>query len=153
MRKFVRQNRKLGRCNAFNQHYKYVNSDNVFNIVSEELHISGTICEFLDEFFEFLNKFEKELDSKFDDFRDINQKVNTGFIGNKLNMSKLHDQLPKLDLKNTQLNFDGTSLYPSAMWEKNSVYPKTETRFAFKPHMNDVFIEAITNRTFNWDGN
>ena len=34
------------------------------------------------------------------------------------------------------MDFDGTSLNPSAMWDIKSVYPKIETRFAFKPDMN-----------------
>ena len=38
------------------------------------------------------------------------------------------------------------------MWDGNSVYPKIETRFAFKPHMNDVYVEAINNQSFNKDG-
>ena len=50
------------------------------------------------------------------------------------------------------MDFDATSLYPSAMWDKNSVYPKTETRFAFKPHMSKTFVDAFNNQTFNEDG-
>ena len=48
--------------------------------------------------------------------------------------------------------FDGTSLYPSAMWDDNSVYPEIETGFAFKAHMNNVHVEAFNNQTFNQDG-
>ena len=51
------------------------------------------------------------------------------------------------------MNFDATSLNPSAMWNKNSVYPKKETAFALKPHMNDIYVEAFNNQTFNQDGN
>ena len=50
------------------------------------------------------------------------------------------------------MDFDATSLYPSAMWYQNSVYPKIETGFAFKPHMNNVYVEAFNNQTFNQDG-
>ena len=50
------------------------------------------------------------------------------------------------------MDFDAGSLYSSAMWDKNSVYPKIETGFAFKPHMNIVYVEAFTNQTFNQDG-
>ena len=39
-------------------------------------------------------------------------------------MLAIHEQLSKLDLNNTKKDFDATSLYPSAMWDKNSVYPK-----------------------------
>ena len=34
--------------------------------------------------------------------------------------------------------YDSNSLYPSAMCDENSVYPKIETGFAFQPDMNDV---------------
>ena len=63
---------KGGRCNAFNQHYKSEISDEVFNIISKELDINGNICELLEKYFKFLNKYEKkyanEFDSKCDDY-------------------------------------------------------------------------------------
>ena len=49
------------------------------------------------------------------------------------------------------MGYDGNSLYPSAMWVEDSVYPETETGFAFAPHMNDVHVEAFNNQTFNED--
>ena len=49
--------------------------------------------------------------------------------------------------------FVATSLYPSAMWDEYSVYPKIETGFAFKPHMNNIYVEALNYQTFNQDGN
>ena len=51
------------------------------------------------------------------------------------------------------MDFDATSLYPSAMWYEKSVYPKIETAFAFKPHMNIVYVETFSNQTSNQDGN
>ena len=51
------------------------------------------------------------------------------------------------------MDYDANSLYPSAMWDAKSVYPKIETGFAFKPDTNDVFVEAFNNQTFNEDGN
>ena len=50
------------------------------------------------------------------------------------------------------MDFDASSLYPSAMWDKSSVYPKIETGFAFKPALNDVYVEAFNKQTFNQDG-
>ena len=38
------------------------------------------------------------------------------------------------------------------MWDENSVYPKSETAFAFEPDMNDVYVEAFNYQTFNQDG-
>ena len=46
------------------------------------------------------------------------------------------------------MDFDATSLYPPATWDKNSVYPKIEFGFAFKPHMDIVCVEAFINQTF-----
>ena len=78
MRNFIRQSIKGGRCNAFNQHYKSENSDEVFNINSKEVNVNGNKCDLLKKYFEFLNKYEKpygkDFDSKYEDYRDINQK-------------------------------------------------------------------------------
>ena len=51
------------------------------------------------------------------------------------------------------MDFDATSLYTSAMWDKNSVYPKIDSGFAFKPHMKKTYVEAFNNQTPNKDGN
>ena len=156
MRNFVRKAIKGGRCNAFNQHYKSENSDEVFNIISKELNFNGNICDILEKYFEFLNKYEKqygkEFDSNYDEYRDINQKEKEKYVNKKLNMLSIHKELSKLDLNKTQKDFDATSLYPSAIWDEKSVYPKIETGFVFKPQMNDVYVEAFNNQSFNEDG-
>ena len=156
MRNFVRKSIKRGRCNAFNQHYKSEISDEVFNIISKELNVNGNECESLENYFEFFKEHEKqyakEFDSQYDDFRDINEEEKNDFINKKLNTLPIHKELSKLDSDKTQMGYDGNSLYPSAMWDENSVYPKIETGFAFKPNMNDVYVEAFNNQTFNEDG-
>ena len=50
------------------------------------------------------------------------------------------------------MDYDANSLYPSAMWDEKSVYPKIETGFASQPHMNDVYEGAFNNQSFNQDG-
>ena len=101
MRKFVRKAIKGGRCNAFIQHYESEISDEVFNIISRELNVNGNVCDILEKFFEILNKYEKQhakkIDSKYDDFRDIDQKEKTEYLNKKLNMSPIHKELSKLD--------------------------------------------------------
>ena len=88
MRNFVRKAIKGGRCNAFNQHYKSEISDEVFNIISKELNVNGNICEILEKYFEFLNNYEKqyskEIDSKYDDYRDIDQKEKEKYVNKNL---------------------------------------------------------------------
>ena len=81
---FVRKSIKRGRCNAFIQHYKSEISDEVFNNISKDLNVNGNICDLLEKYFEFLNKYEKqyakEFDSKYDDYRDIGQKEKEKYV-------------------------------------------------------------------------
>ena len=156
MRNFVRKAIKGGRCNAFNQHYKSEISDEVFNIISKQLNVNGNFCDILEKYFKFLNTYEKqygkEFDSRYDDCRDNNEKEKEKYVYRKLNMLPIHKELSKLDSNKTQMDFDTTSLYPSAMWDEKSVYPKIETGFAFTAHMNDIYVEAFNNQMFNEDG-
>ena len=123
MRNFVRKSIKECRYNAFNQHYESEISDELFNIISKELNVIGNEYEVLEKYFEFLNEHgkqnAKEFDPKLDDYRDINEKEKTDFINKKLNMLPIHKELSKLDSNKTQMDYDATSLYPSAMWDKN----------------------------------
>ena len=128
----------------------------MFNIISKKLNVNGIICEILERYFKILNKYEKqyakEFDSKYDDYRDIDQKEKETYVNKKLNMLSIHKELSKLNSNKTQMDFDATSLYPSAMWDEKSVYPKIETGFVFKPDMNDVYVEAFNNQSLNEDG-
>ena len=51
------------------------------------------------------------------------------------------------------MNYDATSLYPSAMWDKKLVYPSLEFGYAFMLFLNDTFVEALKNQIINQDGN
>ena len=51
------------------------------------------------------------------------------------------------------MNFDVTSLYPSAIWNEISVFPKIETGFGLKLRMNNTYVETFNNQTFNQDDN
>ena len=157
IRYFVRQSIKGGRCAASNQFYKSTVSDEVFNNISKEFNVIGKISEILDEYFEFENKLRKiiqnEYGSQFKDYRDIIQGEKSKYINNKLSKLSLHKNLQKLNSNGVMMDFDATSLYPSAMSNEKSVYPKIETGFAFRPHMNDVYIESFNFQSFNQDGN
>ena len=93
----------------------------------------------------FLNKFEKlyakEFDSKYEDFRKVNQKEKIEYI----RMLLIHEQLSKLDLNKTQMDFDETNLHPSAIWDIVVVYPQIESGYTFKPHVKDVFVNDFKN--------
>ena len=51
------------------------------------------------------------------------------------------------------MDFDATSLCPSAIWDNGSVYPKIESGSTFKPRMNLVFANDFKKQTFNQNGN
>ena len=44
--------------------------------------------------------------------------------------------------------FDCVSLYPSAMWDENSIHPKIETGYAFTRDMNDELVEKFNIQSF-----
>ena len=64
----------------------------------------------------------------------------------------MQNKFKELDLDNVMMEFDATNLYHSAMWDENSVIPKIETGFAFKPHMNELYVETFNNQNSNQDG-
>ena len=157
MRHFGRQTIKGGHCSAFSQFYKSMISDKVFTFISKELNVNDKICQILDKYFEYTNKNRKikenECDPHFDDYRDNDEEERNKHINKELNKLPIHRKLQNLNLNDVMMDFDATSLYPSVMLDEKSVYPKTETHFAFKPHMNETNVDAFNNQIFNQDGN
>ena len=41
------------------------------------------------------------------------------------------------------------SLYPSAKWDKNSFYPRIETRYVYTEDMNDELVQKVNSGNFN----
>ena len=156
MRNFVRQSIKGGRFTTLNHYYKSTISDEAFNIISNELNINGNICESLDNCFEYRNKhrkiIENEYDSQLADYRDNDDYKRTKHINEELNKLALLKKIQKVTHNDVMVDFYATSLYSSALWDKNSVYPRIKTGFAFKSLMNETYIDAFNNQTFNDDG-
>ena len=46
------------------------------------------------------------------------------------------------------LDFDAVSLYPTAMWDEKSIYPRIETRYDFAKDMNDERVEKFNSGKF-----
>ena len=115
------------------------------------MNVNGNICSLLEWYFEFLSNYEKLYAKKFDsnylDYKDINQKEKTDFSNKNFNKLRIHEQLPKLGLNKTQMDFDAISLYTSAMWDNDSVYRKRESGYTLKHHKDDVFLNNFDNQT------
>ena len=141
---------------GLNQKYKSEISDEVFNIISQELGVGGNVCDILDKYFDHVRnsekQFEDEYDSQSEDCREINQREKENYINSKLNKLKIRYRLSKLNLNITQIDFVATSPYSSAMWYEKSVYLKIETDYAFKPQIKDIFVKDYKNKIFNQDG-
>ena len=158
VRHFVRQSIKGGRFSALNQYFKSNLSQEVFNFISKELNVNGNdnVCDIIKKNFEYTNEQRKiikdEYDSKFKDYRDIDEEERTKNINKVLNKLPIHKKLQKLNPNDVMMDFDATSLYPSAKWDENSVYRKIESEFAFKPRLNNVYVEGFNNQTINQDG-
>ena len=95
--------------------------------------------------------YAKDFDSKYEDFKEKIPKEKIEYFNIKLNLLPIHEQLSKLDLKNTQMEFVATSLYRSVMSDRDDVYPETKSVYTFKPQMVDVLFNDPNNQIFNQD--
>ena len=70
------------------------------------------------------------------------------YITGKLGELRLRKLIKQIELLHLLCDFDAVSLYPSAMWDENSVYPRIETGYAFTRDMNDGLVEKFNIQTF-----
>ena len=152
MRWFVRQSIKGGRVCAFNQYYRSKICDDVLKILSEESNVNGNVYDIIEASIKYKNqhlKFIKKLyESKFNNYRDIDEEEKNSYINKKLSECPIQNLLRELGLNDFLWGFDGVSLYPGAMSDEKSNYPTIETGYAHTPDMNDELVEKFSNQTF-----
>ena len=154
MRWFVRQAAYGGRVFAFNQYYKSKISDDIFKIISRELNLDekANVYDKIEAYMKYkkdhIKIIEEEYESKFDDYRNINEDEMNKHINKKLSQLPIHRILQRLNLFDLMRDYDCVSLYPSAMWDSNSIYPKIGTGNGFAEDMNDELVERFNNQTF-----
>ena len=155
MRWFVRQSIKGGRVCAFNQFYKSNHCNDIKRILSKELGVpkNANIYEIIEEYLRYKKKYydiyEKEYESQFNDYRDENEEDKEKFINEKLSQLRIHKLLKQIELIHLLWDFDAVSLYPSAMWDEKSIYPRIETGYAYTRDMNDELVEKFNTQNFN----
>ena len=149
---FIRQSIKGGRVCAFNQYYKSKHCDDILKIINRELAVKGTVYDTIEAYMEYKNKhskiFEKEYENHFDDYRDEDVEEKEKYINEKLSELRLHKIIKRIELIHLLWDFDAVSLYPSAMWDEKSIYPRIETGYAFTRDMNNELVEKFNNQTF-----
>ena len=152
MRCFVRQSIKGERVCAVNQYYKSKHCDDILKIINKELAVKGTVYDTIEAYIEYKNKqwniFEKEYENQFNDYTDEDKEGKEKFINEKLSNLRLHKIIKRIELIHLIWDFDAVSLYPSAMWDEKSIYPRIETRYAFMRDMNDELVEEFNTGNF-----
>ena len=152
MRHFVRQAIKGGKVGAFNQLYESQISDKIFTTISNDLNVNGNKYEIVEAYVnyikEFKNKYEAEYLSNYSDYRQVKQQDKDRYINEKLTELDISKKLKALNRDDLLMAFDATSLYPSAMYDENSTYPKIETGYVFTPDMNDEIVNQFNTKTF-----
>ena len=152
MRWFVRQSIKGGRLCAFNQYYESKKCDDILKIISKELDAKGNIYDNSEAYINYKNKhlkrFEKENESKFNEYRNEDLEQKAKYINEKLSQLPIHQLIKQKKLDELLWDFDAVSLYPSVMWHKNSIYPKIEIGYAFTRDMKYDLIEKFKTGNF-----
>ena len=152
MRWFIRQSIKGGGVCAFNQYYKSDHYNDIKRILSKELGVKGNIYDIIEEYLRYKKKYydiyEKKYESQFNDYRHENEEEKEKFINEKLSELRIHKLLKQIELIHLLWDFDAVSLYPSAMWDEKSIYPRIETGYAYTRDMNNELVEKFNNQTF-----
>ena len=151
LRWFVRQSIKSRRICAFNQYYKSKFCDDILRIISEELNVRRNIYDMIGVYLKYKNKhleiIKNEYGSKFYDCQKEDEEEKEIYI--KLSKSLLiHQLIKQIKLDDLLWGFDAVSLYPSAMWDENNIYPRIETGYAYIEDMNDELVENSKNQIF-----
>ena len=153
MRWFVRQSIKAGNVCAFNQYYKSKHYDDIKSILVKELGIKNdNIFNIIEEYLRYQKKYydiyKKEYEDQFNDYRDENEDDKEKYINEKLGNLRIHKLIKQIELTDLLWDFDANSLYPSAMRDGKSIYPRIETGYAYTPDMNDELVNKFNNQTF-----
>ena len=102
---------------------------------------------------EYKNKhfkiFEKEYENQFKDYRHENVEEKEKYINEKISNLRLQKMIKRIELIHLLWEFDAVSLYPSAMWDENSIYPRVETGYVYTKDMNDELVEKFNTGNFN----
>ena len=97
----------------------------------------------------YYEKFEKEYESQFDDYRLENEDDKEKYINEKLSNLKIHKLIKQIEIIDLLWDFDATSLYSSALWDEKSICPRIETGYVFTRDMNKFLVHKFNNGNFN----
>ena len=79
---------------------------------------------------------KKKCEYQFNDYRDEDVEEKEKNTHEKLSKLPIHELKKQVKLDEFLWDYDTVSLYPSAMWDENSIYPRIETGYVFTLDMN-----------------
>ena len=92
---------------------------------------------------------KKEYENQFNDYRNENEDDKEKYINENLGNLSIHKLSKQIELFHLLWDFDAVSLYPSAMWDERSIYPRIETGYAYTPDMIDELVNKLNTDNFN----
>ena len=114
MRWIVRQDFKRGRVCAFNQSHKRKTCGGVLEIISREIKVGGSVYDIIEAHVkqknDHLKIIKRENESRFDEYRKIDEKEMEKFIKKNLGELPIHPFLKQLALNDLLWDFDAVSL-------------------------------------------
>ena len=154
VRSFIRESIKGGRCGAFIRYFESNQCENILNTIKNHLNINDNeISNIIDKYLYYINtksdKFKLQFENDEKDYRKINKKELEKFLEKKLGELEISKELQKINKDDLLVSYDFNSLYPSAQIDKNSTWPKIETAYPFKKHMNESICTLFNNGRWN----
>ena len=154
VRDFIRKSIKGGRCGAYIRYFESNQCDNILNTIKKHLKINDNeISNIIDKYLKYINTKREEFTSEFKnnekDYRKINKKDLDEYLDKKLGDLNISKDLLKINKEDLLVSYDFNSLYPSAQIDKNSIWPKIETAYPFKKHMNDSICTLFNSGRWN----
>ena len=154
VRDFIRKSIKGGRVAALNSYFESNQCEEILNTIKKHLKINvNEISNIIDEYLNYINTKRGEYTIEFGngekDYRKINKKELEKFLERKLGELEISKDLQKINKEDLLVSYDFNSLYPSAQIDKNSTWPKIETAYPFKKHMNDAVCYLFNSGKWN----
>ena len=154
VRNFIRKSIKGGRVGAFMRYFESNQCEEILNTIKKHLKINDNeISNIIDEYLKYITTKRKEYTLAFEngekDYRKINKKELDKFLERKLGELENSKELQKINKDDLLVSYDFNSLYPSAQIDKNSTWPKIETAYPFKKHMNEAICYLFNSGKWN----
>ena len=116
------------------------------------MRVKGRVYDIIEAFINYKNEhyeiIKKQYETQFTEYKKENEKEKEKHMNEKLGNLPIHQLKKRLHSTYSLMDFDATSLYPSAMYDEKYTYPKTEMGYANTKDTNDELVEKIINQTF-----